>query len=199
MTEEINRCETTYVDAKTGKARCTSQWLLEKRNLKGKATHPITHNNKLTMFICGKDGFEDIAKEIRKAESSIDICCWGFDPGMELERSRNGTWPRGDTYGDLLIEAGRRGVTVRLLVWYDWAAAKAGKARNMPGLTHDRWVWRHDGGLKPNADTLSATNSLSALHSRHTQAKTGKSDPLANLHGQFKFTEETIPLLARKE
>ena len=51
MTEAINRTETTYVDARTGTARCTVQWLLENRNLKGKTTHPITHNNKLTMFI----------------------------------------------------------------------------------------------------------------------------------------------------
>ncbi|MBB3222773.1 phospholipase D-like domain-containing protein [Pseudoduganella umbonata] len=199
MTEAINRTETTYVDARTGTGRCTVQWLLENRNLKGKTTHPITHNNKLTMFICGKEGFQDIAKEIRNAKGSIDICCWGFDPGMELERTRNGTWPRGDTYGDLLVAAGRRGVRVRLLVWYDWTAAKAGMARNMPGMTHDTHVWRMDGGSKTNAGTLSAANSIALLRSRHAEAKAGKSDPLRNQRGIFRFTDETIPLLARKE
>jgi hypothetical protein len=195
----INRVETTYVDTTTGSARCTAQWLLENRNLKGKTSHPITHSNKLTMFICGEEGFRDIANEIRNAQCSIDICCWGFDPGMELERKRNATWPRGDTYGDLLIAAGRRGVRVRLLVWFDWTAAKAGMARNAPGLTHDRHVWRLDGGLKPNAENLSAENSSAALRSLHAEAKTGKSDPLKNQRGVFHFTEETIPLLARAE
>ncbi|QBE65499.1 phospholipase D-like domain-containing protein [Pseudoduganella lutea] len=199
MDNAINRVETTYVDATTGSARCTVQWLLENRNLKGKTTHPITHNNKLTMFICGEEGFRDIANEIRNAQCSIDICCWGFDPGMELERKRNETWPRGDTYGDLLIAAGRRGVRVRLLVWFDWRAAKAGMARNMPGMTHDRHVWRQDGGLKPNAAKLSAANSSSILRSLHAQAKEGKSDPLKNQRALFDINEETIPLLARAE
>lgn len=199
MADAINRSETTYISAVTGTARCTAQWLLENRNLKGQTSHPITHNNKLTMFICGEEGFRDIAKELRNAQCSIDICCWGFDPGMELERNRNGTCPRGDTYGDLLIAAGRRGVRVRLLVWFDWTAARAGMARNAPGLSHDRHVWRQDGGLKPNAGALSAANSIATLRRLHAEGQAGKSDPLKNQRRLFQITEETIPLLARAE
>jgi phosphatidylserine/phosphatidylglycerophosphate/cardiolipin synthase-like enzyme len=163
MTDEINRRETTHVDATSGTAKCTAQWLLENRNIKGKVTHPITHNNKLTMFICGEEGFADIAKEIRNAKESIDLCCWGFDPAMELVRSKQGTWPRGETYGDLLIAAGKRDVKVRLLVWFDWVAKQAKKVTNMPGYTHDELAWRIDGGRKHNAERISAKSSLGDL------------------------------------
>lgn len=63
---------------------------------------------KLIVDICGKDGFAAIARDIAAAKESIDLVCWGFDPGMELDR--NGyNWPGEDTFGDLLIAAGRRG------------------------------------------------------------------------------------------
>lgn len=111
----------------------------EDKNRKGNATHPITHNNKLTVHICGKDGFAAIAKDITNAKESIDLVCWGFDPGMELVR--NGyNWPRAETYGDLLIAAGRRGVQVRLLVWHSYSGAEVQK--HMPGHSHGTSPWR---------------------------------------------------------
>jgi phosphatidylserine/phosphatidylglycerophosphate/cardiolipin synthase-like enzyme len=61
---------------------------------------------------------------------------------MELLRTE-GLWPRGPTFGDLLIAAGQRGVRVRLLVWLHptlTAASMAAAAlspRNLPGWTHD--------------------------------------------------------------
>ena len=72
-------------------------------------------------MICGEDGFKQIAKDLREARQSADIVCWGFDPGMELERNSD-TWPRGIRYGELLDEITKRKenpVTVRLLIWYD--------------------------------------------------------------------------------
>ncbi|TWI60946.1 hypothetical protein IP91_04911 [Pseudoduganella lurida] len=200
MTDEINRCETTHVDVKSGEAKCTAQWLLENRNIKGKVTHPITHNNKLTMFVCGEEGFADIAKEIRNAQKSIDLCCWGFDPAMELERGATGPWPRGETYGDLLIAAGRRGVQVRLLVWFDWVAKQAHKVTNMPGYTHDEYAWRFFGGRKKDAERLSAQNSLADL--RAAIGDKEAPDDLGILkwlrkHAQNQDRE--IPMLAREE
>src|SRR5213595_4116163 len=117
MADPIKRTETVYIDEVNCKATSSVQWFLEKRS----GTHPITHNNQLQLFICGEDSFADIADQIRCAKKSIDLCCWGFDPGMELERSGS-TWPRGATYGDLLIAAAKRGVKIRLLVWYDYIA-----------------------------------------------------------------------------
>lgn len=135
MTDNIKRTETTHIDEARRTSTSTVQWLLEKANIAG--THPISHNNRLTFLICGEQAFADIAQHIAAANSSIDICCWGFDPGMELNRGASPCWPRGETYGDLLIAAGKRGVKVRLLVWHDWAAVRASNPRNMPGHTHD--------------------------------------------------------------
>ena len=137
--EKYLRTEKVHIDEVSCKATGTIQWFAEEKNKKGSATHPITHNNKLTVHICGKDGFAAIARDIAQAKGSIDLVCWGFDPGMELVR--NGyNWPRAETYGDLLIAAGRRGVLVRLLVWYSWSGGK--KQKHMPGHSHGTNPWR---------------------------------------------------------
>ncbi|XLZ72332.1 phospholipase D-like domain-containing protein [Massilia sp. SR12] len=135
MSDPIKRTESTHINEVQRTSTSTAQWLLEKANMAG--THPISHNNKLTFMIGGQEAFADIAKHIGRAKESIDICCWGFDPGMELVRDGGKYWPRGETYGDLLIAAGKRGVKVRLLVWYDEIAVKYKNPRNMPGHTHD--------------------------------------------------------------
>ena len=137
--EKYLRTEKVHIDEVGCKATSTIQWFAEDKNKKGNATHPITHNNKLTVHICGKDGFAAIAKDITEAKESIDLVCWGFDPGMELVR--NGyNWPRAETYGDLLIAAGSRGVRVRLLVWHSISGAKIQK--HMPGHSHGTDPWR---------------------------------------------------------
>ncbi|OFA01355.1 cardiolipin synthase [Janthinobacterium sp. HH107] len=159
MPESSGRIETTHIDEVGRTATSSLQWLLENRNLKGKATHPITHNNKLTLFICGQEGFADIAGEIAKAKHSIDLCCWGFDPGMELVRGNSATWPRGETFGDLLIAAARRHVRVRLLIWYDRIGSPM--VRNMPGYSHDASSWKADA---QRFDDVSAKASLAMLH-----------------------------------
>lgn len=135
MPDPIKRTETTYIDEVRRTSNSAAQWLLERRNMAG--THPISHNNKLTFLVGGEEAFADIANSIIQAKKSIDICCWGFDPGMELVRKGGGAWPRGVTYGDLLIAAGKRGVRVRLMVWYDSVAVHTKNPRNMPGHTHD--------------------------------------------------------------
>ncbi|MES2323059.1 MAG: phospholipase D-like domain-containing protein [Pseudomonadota bacterium] len=136
--EPYLRTEQVYIDEISCKATSTIQWFAEKKNKKGNVTHPITHNNKLTVHLCGKDSFAAIAKDIAEAKDSIDLVCWGFDPGMELVR--NGyTWPRADTYGDLLIAAGKRGVRVRLLIWYSFFGGM--KQEHMPGYSHGTFPW----------------------------------------------------------
>jgi phosphatidylserine/phosphatidylglycerophosphate/cardiolipin synthase-like enzyme len=134
MNDQVTRKETTHIDEVTRTANTSSQWLLENRNRKGSATHPITHNNKLTFFICGEAGFADIAAQIDKAQQSIDLVCWGFDPGMELVRDQRSTWPRGRTYGEVLLAAAKRGVQVRLLVWYDELGVRG--TGNLPGISY---------------------------------------------------------------
>jgi len=167
--EKYLRTETVHIDEVSCKATSTIQWFAEDKNKKGNVTHPITHNNKLTVHICGKTGFAAIAKDIREAKKSIDLVCWGFDPGMELER--NGyMWPRAETYGDLLIAAGRRGVRVRLLIWYSWIGGK--KQKHMPGHTHDKNPWRtQEGDLEAQKLNGKASLQLIREHARENRHK----------------------------
>ena len=158
--ENYLRTEKVHIDEVSCKAIGSIQWFAENKNKKGNVTHPITHNNKLTVHICGKDGFAAIARDIVQAESSIDLVCWGFDPGMELVR--NGyNWPRAETYGDLLIAAGRRGVLVRLLVWYSYSGAKV--QRHMPGHSHGTSPWRTEDS-DVEAQQINAKRSLHLIH-----------------------------------
>ncbi|MGK5034281.1 phospholipase D-like domain-containing protein [Janthinobacterium sp. LB3P118] len=190
MPESSGRIETTHIDEVGRTAASSLQWLLENRNLKGKASHPITHNNKLTLFICGQEGFADIAAEIARAKDSIDLCCWGFDPGMELVRGNSATWPRGETFGDLLIDATtRRHLRVRLLIWHDRIGSPI--ARTMPGYSHGTSPWKTGG---QRADDISAKASLAML-----QEAVRKKLVLCSAFRGDIVRPEDIPMLAREE
>ncbi|MBN3788979.1 phospholipase D-like domain-containing protein [Burkholderia sp. Ac-20353] len=140
------------IDEAGQKANGTVQWLLEK----GVDDDVVpTQGNALRFMICGQEGFAAIAEDLLAAKSTVDIVCWGFDPGMELVRSlgsacwvgtpqtaqpsqsgQSGVWPRGIVYGQLLEDLTTRKenpVTVRLLVWFDPDGSL--KQNNMPGLT----------------------------------------------------------------
>ena len=82
--------------------------------------------NELDVKICGQQGFEAIADDILQARHSVDIICYGFDPAMEVKRQGN-RWPRGTTFGDLLVERALAGIRIRVLCWYGTVGAK------MPG------------------------------------------------------------------
>ncbi|MBB5606967.1 MULTISPECIES: phosphatidylserine/phosphatidylglycerophosphate/cardiolipin synthase family protein [unclassified Janthinobacterium] len=190
MPESTKRIETTHIDEVSRSATSSLQWLLENRNLKGKATHPITHNNKLTLFICGQEGFADIAGEIAKAKKSIDLCCWGFDPGMELVRGKSATWPRGVTFGDLLIAATtRRHLRVRLLIWYDRIGSPM--VHNMPGHSHGTSPWKNSG---QRADDISAKGSLAML-----QDAVARRERVSGGYRADRIPPEDVPMLAREE
>ena len=187
MPDPIRRVETTHIDEVSRKATSTLQWFAEKRH----ATHPITHNNRLTILHCGEEGFERIATDIQNAKESIDLICWGFDPGMELKRGGRATWPRGPTYGDLLIAAAKRGVRVRLLVWFDRLVANV--CRNMPGHSHGKRTWRSGIIDSTEAELISASRSLNMLQSNWQKP---------HLYGKGEFgsiTPDMIPLRAREE
>jgi phosphatidylserine/phosphatidylglycerophosphate/cardiolipin synthase-like enzyme len=175
MADSIKRAEIIHTNEQKRRSGSSSQWLLEKKC----GTHPISDNSRLKVFICGEDSFRDIAAEIVAAKESIDICCWGFDPAMELVRDGSPAWPRGPTYGDLLIAAGKRkGVSVRLLVWYDPYADKIGSKnpRNMPGYTHDEDKYRDDLRNNEVANNLNVGNivSLSAAYWAQMKKKAPK-------------------------
>ncbi|MBY0239633.1 MAG: phospholipase [Burkholderiaceae bacterium] len=197
MAKEYTRKETTHIDEVKRTAACSVQWLPELRNAKVNASHPITHNNRLTMFICGEQGFADIAAHIRAAQESIDLICWGFDPGMELERGQGAAWPRGETFGDVLIAAGKRGVTVRLLVWYDKLGG--GTAKNMPGYTHGTYPWYYRSG-DAGADEINAKASLQRIQDAINSAPVPTKPMLRADYVNFlKVNKNTLNRRAREE
>lgn len=122
------------VDEQSRMAKGSLQWLLE-----GRDKIPITRGNTLKFIVNSQAGFIEIAQDLKEAKATADIICWGFDPAMELVRSDDkGTWPRGQTYGELLDEITQRKndpVTVRLLVWYEPIPVVSTNANNMPGYT----------------------------------------------------------------
>ena len=63
-------------------------------------------------LINGKEAFTTLHEKIEKAEHSIDIAIWGFQPSMHLKRDG-----KSKCIGDLLIEKAKSGVQVRILVW----------------------------------------------------------------------------------
>ena len=131
---QTHKLSEVAVDEQSRMARGSLQWLLE-----GRDKIPITRGNTLKFIVNSQEGFIEIAKDLKEAKATADIICWGFDPGMELVRSGDkGTWPRGQTYGELLDEITQRKedpVTVRLLVWYEPIPVVSTNANNMPGYT----------------------------------------------------------------
>lgn len=132
----------------TGTAIGSAQWLLEK--VEDEKT-PVFHHNNLRLYICGEETFEQVALDIQNAKHSIDIVCWGFDPAMELTRKKADHWPRGDTWGDLLLGAAQgrfnngKPVKVRLLAWYDFIGSAA--VNNMPGYKTEALYERSKPGM----------------------------------------------------
>lgn len=106
------RPATSHLSEASGITMGSAQWLLEQPD-----DPVIWGRNALDVKICGEEGFAAIAQDIDTARHSIDIICYGFDPGMELVRSGS-QWPRGITFGDLLAEAAIAGKRVRVLCWY---------------------------------------------------------------------------------
>jgi len=101
-------------------------------------TYPPRHGCNLEALVCGEEVFGSIHKDLLKAQRSVDIITWGFDPGMVLVR--NGGAEDGMRYGDLLKQIATRKdkpVTVRLLLWHDDVASYA-LQKNNPGLYGSR-------------------------------------------------------------
>ncbi len=197
MPDPIKRTETVHIDEVSRKATSTVQWFLENRC----GTHPITHNNELEVFICGEKAFADIAAKIKAAKHSIDLCCWGFDPGMELVRNGGTTWPRGETYGDLLIAAARGNgkdksmVRVRLLVWYNKIGSAA--ALSMPGHSHGTTPWRCVRGSN-EASQIGARRSVALLQESLGTLRVAGT-PARGTGAIRSHTPESLAAMAREE
>lgn len=123
-----------------------------------KEAFPRRPNTSIEPLICGAEAFGALEQAILRAEKSICIITWGFDPSLRLSGSRmridktlasksniggaqqgclpfrNGipdsnTRPR---IGDLLLYKASMGVQVRILVWNDILARLARVDENLP-------------------------------------------------------------------
>ncbi|MEE1922771.1 phospholipase D-like domain-containing protein [Pseudomonas sp. 148P] len=106
----------------TNQATCTSPWFMQNTEYHPvKATfHPLVN---------GEEAFRAVHEAIAKAQKSIDISCWGFQPSMYF--IRDGKSP---CIGELLRLKAKEGVKVRVLGWeMPLNTAGAGGEANLPG------------------------------------------------------------------
>ncbi|MFK8403065.1 phospholipase, partial [Pseudomonas sp. BGr12] len=104
-------------------ATCISPWFMRRTEY-----HPVPALYQY--LINGEEAFKAVHEAIAKAEKSIDIICWGFQPSMYF--IRDGKSP---SIGDLLKQkAAEKDMQVRVLGWEAPfnAAGFAGEA-NLPG------------------------------------------------------------------
>jgi phosphatidylserine/phosphatidylglycerophosphate/cardiolipin synthase-like enzyme len=124
----------------------TPAWYLEQE-----FQYPKRDQNALgPVYYCGKEVFEALADSIEKAEKTVDIIMWGFDPAMPLRRpegtykpyqvkeaikdSKTGAtthrevtytpWRREDAYGEILRRALKNNpnLKIRIALWYSTVA-----------------------------------------------------------------------------
>jgi phosphatidylserine/phosphatidylglycerophosphate/cardiolipin synthase-like enzyme len=124
--------QTLCYNKEVGPYQCLSEpwWVRTSKH----GTYPPRHACEIKPLICGEAVFKSIHDDLLKAQRSVDIITWGFDPGMVLVR--NGGAEDGMRYGDLLKQIATRKdnpVMVRLLLWHDNAASHY-KAKNIPGF-----------------------------------------------------------------
>ncbi|WP_434611328.1 phospholipase [Pseudomonas sp. D2-30] len=106
----------------TNEAVCTPPWYVQLTEY-----HPVMASYE--PLVNGEETFRAVHHAIAKANKSIDIICWGFQPSMYF--IRDGKAP---CIGELLMTKAQEGVEVRLLGWempFN-TAGFAGEA-NLPG------------------------------------------------------------------
>lgn len=79
-------------------------------------------------LVNGEEAFGVLYDALSKAQHTIDIICWGFQPSMYFKR-KGGTL----RIGELLKERGEHNVKVRLLCWRDPLFLTELGENNMPG------------------------------------------------------------------
>ncbi|WJV25557.1 MULTISPECIES: phospholipase D-like domain-containing protein [Pseudomonas] len=94
------------------------------------AKYPPRPANRIEPLINGDRAFRAVYNAIDKAQHSVEIISWGFDPSMRMTR------PNGERLGDLLRRRaygwdGRPPIEIRILIWKNVLANFA--ENNIPG------------------------------------------------------------------
>ena len=104
MTQDYNQQVLSLVPRHSKSATVTMDWLANG------TIYPPRHGIHITPLINGEAAFAAVHDAIQRAEKSVEIISWGFDPAMRFK-------PGGDRIGELLDQRGRFGVKVRTLIW----------------------------------------------------------------------------------
>ena len=79
--------------------------------------YPARTSTAVSPLVCGEDAFAAVARVLRSARRSINMCFWGLDPAMLLERGTAELWDHDAILGEILLERAAAGVQVRVVVW----------------------------------------------------------------------------------
>ncbi|WP_018604930.1 phospholipase D-like domain-containing protein [Uliginosibacterium gangwonense] len=171
---DTHRNVTVHADKQGLSAKSGVQWLLEKSKY---PIAEISSDNEINVFVCGQQGFASIYEDIMAAKTSVDLVCWGFDPGMPLIRD-GGPWRKEHTYGELLKAKAAEGVTIRLLVWF--TEAGSAKQQSLLGYSSGSYIvpWLYTPGL----ETAKKNETLSIKQQRSNYCFHWWNEVLSKLH-----------------
>ncbi len=93
----------------TGATLLAPQWFVQTDKF------PARIGNTIKPLVDGEQVFAEIHDAIVRAEKSVHIVIWWFEPGLRLRRGSSAAADK--TVGELLVECGKRGVQVRIIVW----------------------------------------------------------------------------------
>lgn len=93
----------------TGATLLTPQWFVATDKF------PARIGNTIQPLVDGEQAFAEIHDAIVRAEKSVHIVIWWLEPGLRLRRGSISAADK--TVGELLVECGKRGVQVRIIVW----------------------------------------------------------------------------------
>lgn len=78
---------------------------------------PARTSTAVKPLVCGEIAFGEVARALRAARHSINMCFWGLDPAMLLERGTAENWNIDAILGEILLRKAAEGVQVRVVVW----------------------------------------------------------------------------------
>lgn len=143
----------TFDPSFTGTLNLTLDWFANK------SFYPPRAGVTVEPLVNGQAAFGAVNDAIDKAQHSVDVITWGFDPAMRLKR------PEGLRVGELLAAKGKQGVKVRVLVWRNRIANLVENTLPGAGFGGSGGTALGSGILKGDA----AENQVLLLDKRRTQ------------------------------
>jgi len=129
--------------------------------------------NDVLLMDCGEEYLPRLHETIMKAQKSIYIVIWGFDPNLPLVLDSKK--PK-DTFGAILEERAKSGIEIKILVWFNMIAATGSQfANDSSFFVNIPWNVRAMKGKIQNIELITRDPGGS-VSSGQTQAKTQEID-----------------------